>query len=40
MLATAFASTIGSCSTTRQMPLPTRSRLVASAAAVIETTRS
>ena len=39
-LATSFAVMIGSRSMTRQMPLPTRSRLVAAAAAVSATNRS
>ena len=40
MLATSLAVTIGSRSMTRQMPLATRSRVVATAAAVIATKRS
>ena len=40
MLATSLAVTIGSRSMTRQMPLPIRRRLVATAAAVIATNRS
>ena len=40
MLATSLAVTIGSRSTTRQMPLPTRRRVVAAAAAVSATNRS
>ena len=39
-LATSLAQMIGSRSTTRQMPLPTRSRVVAVAAAVMATNRS
>jgi len=39
-LATSFAVMIGSRSTTRQMPLPTRRRDVAAAAAVRATNRS
>ncbi len=40
MLATCLAVTIGSRSTTRQMPLPTLSREVATAAAVSATNSS
>ena len=40
MLATSFAVVIGSRSMIRQMPLATRSRRVATAAAVIATNRS
>ena len=40
MLATSLAVMIGSRSMIRQMPLPTRSRLVAAAAAVSATNRS
>jgi hypothetical protein len=39
-LATSFAVVIGSRSTTRQTPLPTRSRVVAVSAAVTATNRS
>ena len=40
MLATSLAVMIGSRSVTRHMPLPTRNRLVESAAAVMATKRS
>ena len=40
MLATSFAVVIGSRSITRQIPEPTRSRVVAAAAAVSATNRS